>query len=382
MNTENAKEKSKPGKLRRGINRLLLWLNYFLLLGLGVAYLAPYISPERFWPIAFFGLFYPLLAILNLIFSVYWLAQWRKRFLLPLIAVLIGWNYIVGFAQLNGKVQKSKTKNSEKISVMSYNVKVFDLYNWSHNLETRSKMFDLIRDQDPEILCLQEFYHKDNSNFQNVDSLQRLLRCKNYHVEYTTTLRKTDHWGILTMSKYPILRKGKIVFDPGSNNICIYTDILVRKDTVRIYNVHLQSIRFDYGDLKFIEDFKNNREKDDFKNIKNLAKRLKNAYRLRAPQADMIARHISHCRYPIIVCGDYNDTPSSYTYRKIRGELTDAFIESGNGLGQTYAGTLPSFRIDYIMHSPSLQSHGFETIKEQLSDHYPIHCYIELFPKN
>ena len=111
--------------------------------------------------------------------------------------------------------------------------------------------------------------------------------------------------------------------------------------------------------------------------IKDISHRLKYAFRKRAHQADVLSDHIHTSPYPVIVCGDFNDTPVSYTYHKIRGDLVDAFIESGRGIGNTYSGMFPSYRIDYILHSRNLRSGGFETVRVDYSDHFPVSCLFE-----
>ncbi len=274
--------------------------------------------------------------------------------------------------------QDKAPDNSFKL--MSWNVKLFDLYNWSGNAETRSKMFSVITNEQPAVLCLQEFYSQDKGTFRNLDTLPKLLSLLHVHSAYTTTLRKTDHWGVATFSKYPIVNEGKIVFNVKSNNICIYTDLLVNKDTIRVYNMHLQSINFGYDDIHFVETMLNEEEaQNEIESSKNILRRMKRAYTRRAGQADAIAKHMSTCKYPMIICGDFNDTPISFTYNILTENMNDAFQESGSGFGKTFINPLPIPRIDYILHSNVLKSWEFKTIEtEGMSDHYPIVCKISL----
>lgn len=358
-------------------------VNYIAIAFLLLSYVARHVSPESFWFIAFFGLAYPVFLIINILFVLFWAIQFKFRFIFSLLAIVLGLDHFNAFFRINIKnasVNNSTEKN-EMIKVMSYNVRLFDLYNWSHNKQTRNKIFNLIQEEASGIVCLQEFFTDDSKEFNTLDTLLRIQKAKNYHVEYTITMRKIHHWGVATFSKYPIAGKGKIVFEEPSNNICIYTDLRINNDTVRVYNMHLQSIHFNPVDYKFltdvvdIEKVKPSEEEIEEKS-KGIIKRLKGAFVKRASQADIIAEHIKQCRYPVIVCGDFNDTPSSYAYATISKGLKDAFVESGNGMGRTYIGTFPSFRIDYIMHSPGFQSYEFHTISEELSDHYPVTCFL------
>ena len=141
--------------------------------------------------------------------------------------------------------------------------------------------------------------------------------------------------------------------------------------------MHLQSIAFSKDDYKYIDDLQNDVETEDIEHSKSIINRLKRAYIKRAKQAELIHASIASSPYPVIVCGDFNDTPASYAKNKIATDLEDAFVESGNGFGRSYIGKFPSFRIDYILHSKEFESYHFRTIKEEYSDHYPIVCYLE-----
>jgi endonuclease/exonuclease/phosphatase family metal-dependent hydrolase len=335
-------------------NKILLWLNYISILALFISLCAKYISPELFWMIAFFGIAFPLLILLNILFFI----------------------TIRDYVQISSSGEPSNSN----IKVTSYNSMLFDLYNWSRNIETRRNILSSLEEINPDILCLQEFYNSDEENdFHNIDTIESRFSTKFHHVEYTSTHRNVDHWGIVTFSKYPIVNRGKIVFNTESNNICIFTDIIIRTDTVRIYNMHLQSISFSKSDYQFIDEIQNEKDaRNELENSKSILRRLKRAFIKRAEQAEKVAASIQGCRYKIILCGDFNDTPASYAYHLLNKKLRDAFVEKGNGFGKTYAGKFPQFRIDYILHSPSIICKKFNRHDETFTDHYPITAYFEL----
>ena len=275
----------------------------------------------------------------------------------------------------------SPTKSQNKVlKVTSYNSMLFDLYNWNKNQENRSKILVGLTEINPDILCIQEFYtSEEKDDFNNIDTVKQILKTAYYHSEYTTTMRKIDHWGIATFSKYPIVNQGKIIFNTTSNNICIYSDIVVNKDTIRVYNVHLQSVSFSRRDNKFLEDVISEKKdaEDEMENSKSILRRLKRAFLKRTKQVEMIVLHMKTCRYKIIMCGDFNETAASYSYQKLSRNLQDAYIERGLGFGRTYAGKWPKFRIDYILHDKFLHCSDYKRSEETYTDHYPITAYFD-----
>lgn len=366
-------------KLKKIISILIRVAYFALLASLLLSYLAPYANPKEYWLFSFFGLAYPVLLILNVFFLIWWIIRWNNLYWLSLICILIGWMNMKNLFHFGDSGSKENG-----IKVLSYNVRLFDLYNWTHNKGTRDKIFSFLKDESADIVCLQEFFQGDSGYFETLDTLIDITKSKDHHVEYTLSRRKTDHWGIATFSKYPIINRGTIRFKTRTNNICIYSDLKIGADTVRVYNMHLQSISFGYADYRFVEALKENTDTLDAGNIeiasKNILRRLKRAFIKRAEQTDKVMQHMASCPYPMIVCGDFNDTPFSYTYHSFSEKLQDAFMESGSGIGSTYLGTFPSYRIDYIFYSKSFTSSGFEVVREELSDHYPTRCYI--FPKD
>ncbi len=277
--------------------------------------------------------------------------------------------------------------DKDYFKVISYNVKNFDLYNygknWQLNFTNRNNIFKFLQKESPDILCFQEFVNDTSGKFKTKDTLVNLLKTKNVHVGYTYKFKNYEY-GIATLTSYPIVNKGGIDFPNSKSNLCIYTDVIINKDTVRIYNAHFESIHFSHEDLMFAEQMTsvkpetNEKLKGKTLRIFNL---LKSAFQKRAVQADLVAEHIKTCRYPIILCTDLNDTPISYAYYRLKKHLNDAFTESGSGFGHTYTGFAPSFRIDYIFISEALQAANFANIPSDYSDHYPVRCFIKINKK-
>lgn len=364
------------------IKYILRVLNIIAVLCLLLSYSASYISPEKFWIFAFFGIAYPVFLVINLIFIIIWLIRLKWFALVSLITILIGINNILNLISFN--FNQNKTSEKKLISILSYNVRNFDVFT-SNAKKNRTNILKFIKKQNTDILCIQEFYYDKLRGYSSVDSILSLKKSYNYHVEYSKISKRNEKFGIATFTDFPIINRGKIKFVSKSGNICIYTDILYNNDTIRIYNVHFESIKFGIEDYKFAEDINNissiNDNNEFNRRSMQIFNRLKSGFIKRAVQAQLVAEHMQDCPYPIVLCGDFNDTPSSYCYHLMVNDLTDSFKESGKGFGQTYIGIFPSFRIDYILHDENFTSSLFKTINVEYSDHYPVKCNLS-FNKN
>jgi endonuclease/exonuclease/phosphatase family metal-dependent hydrolase len=185
---------------------------------------------------------------------------------------------------------------------------------------------------------------------------------------------KNRYYGIITLSRYPIVRKGEIIH-PASSSLSIFTDIVIDRDTFRIFNNHLQSFRLKAIERSFLEEITGPGEDVAFNQVKSISSSLRKGFIQRALQASAVKLKIDESPYPVIVSGDFNDTPVSYSYRKMRKGLNDSFVISGYGAGFTYKGKYPANRIDYILFDNALESRGFDVFRVKYSDHYPVAAY-------
>ena len=373
--------------MRRLIYKFVLYVNIFLVILLLLSYLAVFISPEKNWPVAFLGLAYPYLLFANIIMMFFWLLYRKKAFFLSLIIIILGWSILTSYIQINFKFLNKKEmrqmltredrSNKNTLKVLTYNVRAFNQYNWAQNIQAKDSIFKFLIRENPDVICFQEYFAQDVGLF-TVRDLYKLLEQTPYkHVYYTIGEQSNYHYGIATFSSYPITGKGIIRFE-NTVNTCIHTDIAFHDDTIRIFNNHLQSIYFNASNYTFFDSLGTRYTEQQLNEILDISYRLKDAFIKRAGQADIISAQISKSPYPVIVCGDFNDTPSSYTYRKMKKGLSDSFVQSGSGIGNTYSGSFPSFRIDYIFHSPEMESLYNETVKIPLSDHFPVISYLQL----
>jgi endonuclease/exonuclease/phosphatase family metal-dependent hydrolase len=351
-----------------------LAINVLFALGLVVSYSAFMISPEKIWAIALFGLTYPLWVLANLLFIPVWLIL-KMRYSLMSLLVLAAGIPVHARQAAWGTPQMSGDEGTVKI--MSYNVQLFGLYNWKDNKKHRNEMFRFLRKEDPDIACFQEYFYEETDYFETTDTLVDILDAPHVHFEPASSLHGTHHWGVATFSRYPIIKRDKIKFERSKGNICLITDIKKGRDTVRIFNVHFESNHLETDKIDRLA------QGDSTARIiaLDMFRALRKSYKRRAVQVEKVSKAISESPYPVIVCGDFNDTPVSYTYAKISHGLEDAFLYSGRGLGFTYAGKIPFLRIDYILHDKRIRSSGFRVVNEKkLSDHYPVECYMQ-FPR-
>ena len=361
--------------MKRFLSSLIFITNGLFAIALLLSYYAENVNPNTFWPIAFLGLGLPYLFIINIFFTLGWMLVGNKRLVLSLIVLILGYQSLPKIVQINSV----KPLSEESLKVMTHNVRLFDLYLWQKDRSTRNEIFNLIREEDSDVLCLQEFYFSEDKNyeFKTLDSLLTYPGNKYVHDEYSY-VKGPNKWGIATFSRYPIVGKGIVSFEEGDHNICIYTDIKTPKEIIRVYNFHLASIRLEKVDYKTIDDVYANSFSSYLGNEQLLINKLKSAFQRRADQVEKIKNSIQESPYKVIVCGDMNDTPTSYAYKQLSDSLTDSFLSAGRGLGQTYIGKFPSFRIDYILHDPSFTSQRYETLPHKLSDHHPITAHIYL----
>ncbi len=348
------------------LDKIIFTLNLLAAVLVILSFLSQYPDPSKFWFIAVLGLGFPGLVLINLLFIVYWTMKLKVQVFLPLLAALIVSPAIPHHFQLDLNTEEGGLK------VSSFNAQVFDHYNWKKDSSKREAIYDFLRKENLDIICFQEYFESRRPYYKRFnDSLQSASGLKYQHKEYAVDFYG-NLFGLATFSRYPILETGKVGLPRQGTNICIYSDLLVNSDTVRVYNMHLASLHFDSENYELIENLDEGFEEKNLKALKGMLKRIRGGYKRRTLQAEPISQHIQNSPHPIILCGDFNDGPVSYTYRKISAGLKDSFEEAGLGFGNTYNGKLPALRIDYILHSQDLQTRSHRIYHAELSDHYPV----------
>ncbi len=349
------------------LNQFVRWGNVALLVLTLLSYLSPYLNPNRFWLISIFGLLFPVFFVLNLFFILYWLSRKKWYFLLSAACLGLGWSFLT--KNINFKSPSAATEKSFK--VMTYNsLNAVGFYEKGTKYKERlGNFFSYIQSHDPDIVCLQEF---GISTKQIEEFLTQV---------YPNSSERPRYYGAkgaspLILTTFPIIDKGALAFQNATNG-CIYLDLNIHGETVRVYNVHLKSntITQIADKVKEEGDF---REKETWQKIRQMFAGYKANAQIRATQVQEIRKHIAQCPYPVIICGDFNDVPQSYAYQTIAQGLSDHFQESGQGIGTTFGGSIPFLRIDYILSSPKITSSKTYIVRDDYSDHFPVVSILDI----
>lgn len=337
-----------------------------LLLGI----LAVYCNPTAFLLPAFFGLSFPILYILNLLLLGIALIRSKRWAIFHAALALIGAFQISHFVNfLPGKHGESE----QSVKIASFNVRGFNRWQWIEEVDIEKKIEAMLLEEKCDIICFQEFHVIDDNDLRYVKGMGRRLGLK--YFAYNVAKATNNISGLVIFSRYPlstIYRENFHKGDIGGNGVLICDAKIDKDKKVRVINMHLESIRFEAPDYEYAEDPTSDNAAFKVGGIRILS-RFSRAYKLRSAQAKLIADHIEKSENPVVLAGDANDTPISYSYHTFSKGMEDTFDKGGIGTGSTYAGSLPSFRIDYIMHSKKMETLSHKVIKnEKLSDHYPV----------
>lgn len=340
-------------------NKGMFSLNVLLIIVTFIAYVLPFLAPKIFPILSVLTLFMPLFFLLNVLFFLYWTIQFKKRMILSGLVLLMGITFINKFYKFSAK---DYPKDDKDFTVMSYNVRLFNLFKWLDKEDVPGEILDFINDKNPDILCIQEF-----SSSADID-------LKLYRHKYILMEGNKIRTGQAIFSKFPIISQGNIVF-PNSNNNVIYADIKKGKDIIRVYNMHLQSIKI----TPDVNEISENINVIDQDKSQMMLIRISKAFKQQQQQAEIFKEHEKKCEYPIIICGDMNNSAFSYVYRNIKGTLKDSFEEAGKGFGETYKFKYYPTRIDYIFADEKMTVKKFESFSDfENSDHYPIMAKMSL----
>jgi vancomycin resistance protein VanJ len=327
--------------------KIIFWCNSIVAFLLLVSFVLPFLPPKSFPTIALLSLTVSPLILLTFLFGLYWLLRLKKQFMLSAVMLFAAYSFFNPFYKFSSKVDVSSSQNT--ISVLSYNVRLFNLFEKNENtLNISEVLSNLLKKTEPDVVFIQEYYRNTSHKF---------LKYPHRHIHFKNDKVRLGH---AIFSKYPLLNKGAFDFARTNNN-SLYADIVKNKDTLRLYNVHLKSIGI-LASVNAIQD--GDKEK--------LFNRISNAFKKQQEHAEAILKHMRTSKYTIVLGGDFNNTAFSYVYRTLQEGMQDAFLEKGSGLGTTFKFDSYPLRIDYIFGSKKLEVLDFGTLDKTFSDHAPI----------
>lgn len=353
----------------------------------------PSISPATNSWLPLLGLAFPVLFLLTLLAFLYWVIQRKWRSLFALSCLLLNLGPMSLYVQWNDTKEKETALQikkesldkeinvgSQSLKVISYNAQLFGLYQDETSVSivnteympAMDSFLQVMKSQNADVVCLQEVYAKSGG----LKALARFLKAEgNFEYSQTYTLSERRPYGMIVLSKHKIKRWQPISFGPNTGNMAMWVDIEIldeaaarKKSRIRIYNLHLQSFRFAKQDYAVMQK-QTKQQAIDIEGSKGIITRLRLGYQHRAEQVDLVKENMIACDFPKIICGDFNDIPVSYTYRQLCAGMKDVFSEAGSGIETTYKGSMPSFRIDYILFDNPMRAISYNSISEVPSDH-------------
>ncbi len=342
-----------------GILYFFNWLAAVLLLG---AYLAYYIPPSFFVWFQFLALGYSILLLVNFLFGIYWLIRLKTKIFLSIICIGIGFFHIGRLYQFGSP--EVAVNAGETLKIMTMNVRMFNAQNWIEGLDAKVEIGQLIAEEDPDILLLQEFHQK---------KIEPELTF-GYPHRHTKEMPRGRFRSVI-FSKFPIIGSQTVMLDGDSirNNAFHFADVNWKGKTFRVMNVHLASVHFDHGDYEALKNPTDQNTEQLERNARDIARQLREGFIRREVQVKILQEQIAFSPHPVLLAGDFNDVPFGYVYHQIDLKLDDAFAEGGEGFGKTYNKSPVPLRIDYIFHSEGLRVFNYKTLNDRkLSDHFGV----------
>ena len=369
--------------LRKFTKRFFILLN----LGVGLLFLVSccnaFLHPDSWWFIALLAFFFPLFLVLLLLMSVFWIFACPRYIWISVVCIIIGWSNVHAFFGFSLANHDFTRKDSASIRIITWNVRRWDEFTTKKTGASghRLPMLQMLEKQNADILCLQEFYEPADSLMSNIRYIREILHFPYYFFsrDYRNRIFKYET-GVIIFSKFPISARHQMHYNQDTlqkTESLLAADINVKGSTIRIYTTHLQSVLFKPRDFRNVEIIRN-AEDSMLHASRSLAKKLKDALGLRGFQADAVRKELDASPWPLVICGDFNDVPNSYTYFHIRGNLQDAFNSRCFGIGRTYMRISPTLRIDYILPSRDFRIVQSMKINSPFSDHHAVVTDLQL----
>lgn len=368
------------GAIRKFTKQFIIICNLFASTCMLLLYLLPYTNQQHYWFINLFALGFPFLLITQVGFLIFWFFAKRKLVWIPIVSFIVCWSLFINFYGIHlSKPQTSKQASTFRIA--TNNTHLFNFFENNGMLD--AQMIQKVKDLQVDLFAAQEFvFSLDSSSPITLEKIKKRLgfqyvvaandRSFGVHTNIKQRNERYHPFCVAIFSNHPILRWQKVQTIKEYNHTFLWADVLVGTDTIRLFNIHLQSMHFEKKEYEFIEHI----DQQDMEEVKttsrSIIRKMKTAYLLRSNQAQEIKAEINKSPYPVIVCGDMNDVPNSFSYQTISKGLFDSYAEKGLGIGRTFKYLSPTLRIDYIFYSKEIALNQVQVIRPSLSDHYPV----------
>ena len=361
--------------LRKFLKHIILLINVIFVALMLVAGMARWFNPAEHTAIALLGLGFPVLLLINIAFAVWWAICRKWLFLVPIVAIL---PFIPSYIDFPFNNNNNAVKE-QYIRILSYNAHNFGLHARPNHVKWMKEMIEFVGCENLDIACFQEFSTGDNT-LPSHNELRKIFKYSHLQIRKSPYAYGDVCDGLATYSNFPIVGRNYVRSDGETDNIIIYTDIVIGTDTIRVFNCHLQSYQFSASEYSFIEkvntlnsDVYNKAKQDENrKGLRSVYHRMRKAYEWRVKQAATLARLVSESPYTVLVCGDFNETQSSYIYHKVSHGLHDSQRVASTGWRNTYRRFAPGIRIDYILFSDRLKCNSCKVPQVDFSDHRPV----------
>jgi len=329
------------------LNKAIFFINNIFALLFVASFILPYVSPISFPLLSILSLAVPLLIFIHVIFIVYWwIIGVKKQFFLSAFCIVLA----IAFSYFPYKFSGKNVISGNSFSVMNFNVRLFNRYHWIDHKNVPANFLKFIDQTEPDILTVQEYYPSEDLSLD-------------YPYKYIFYKNDKKDFGQAIYSKYKIINKGSLDFENSSNN-AIFIDVIKNSDTIRVYNLHLESLGIKERNIELAGMDENESKK--------IIKRLEAAFIKQQAQVEQFIEHKNSCNYKVIICGDFNNTAYSWAYHHVKGDFKDTFLEAGKGFGKTYSFLKYPLRIDFILVDEKFKVNHHQNFNKDLSDHEPI----------
>lgn len=379
------------GFLRSITKTFFIFCNIALSVCMLILYFITSLPSSVSWIVNLFALLFPFFLFLQFVFLVFWLVAKRKLVFIPIITLLLCFELIGSFFGFHPKSTTTQ-KDVSSFRVATWNAHLFNFFENKGFLDYG--MLQEAKNFKADVLAVQEFvFSLDTLSPITLEKVKKKLgykyviaandRAFGVHTNIRQKNERYHPFCVAVFSNYPILRWQKVQTLKEYNHTFLWVDLLVKSDTVRLFNIHLQSMHFAKKDYEFVENIdQQGMDVDAVQTAgKSILRKMKTANLLRSGQARDVRAEIDKSPYPVIVCGDMNDVPNSNAYQIISDNLHDAFTEKGWGIGRTFKFLSPTLRIDYVLHSQSLEVEKVQVLRSMQSDHSPVVADFNL-PRN